>query len=449
MAKIKWYVNLPGNVKEHRGDAVPIRAKLSGSGDELPWIAKWSVEPDGGDNVESKYLSADARARTLDKFSLSGDDDAFTTWLKLPHVGGDRYKVKCSKPDDSASKESDVYETWRKIFVSVHYMDASALTAFNDLKGKVTSVFEKVFVELSWKPTAPKKTLVEEPWSCATPTHLPHLYDVTKDPLTHRPYHLRLVLVTELFDKVSESYPMREVRRAQCTAAGIRTYRFGRPIGWTKADSGCSRAMVSRGGADLWRDITGLAKKNGEDQLDINLKGDALAWAALTAGNPVWLDIRTNERDHGFNGYCLHNFATMKTNRPEGAAGIAQTFVHEVGHALRQATLWERKYDADGQADGFEKNPNWHEDAQGGQGPHCHYQAKLIASTRTTSLKIWAWNNQPLCVMFFCSDSHRTGEYCAKCTPLLKRTDLGGKALSGRALKNWPPRGPMIWTKYL
>jgi hypothetical protein len=434
MGKTKWYVNLPYDPKKSQGGSVPLRAKPSGSGDEAPWIAKWEVVPEGGSNTESKYLSLAARAQTADKFSLASKDDRFRTRLHLPQVGGDCYKVKCSKPDGSGTQEIGPFETWRKIFVSVHYMDAAALAIFNTLKPKVKAVFEKVFVELVFEPAAPTKTLVAEPWTCATPSNLPHLYSVAATPLTQRPHHLRLALVTELFDKKTETYGPLEVRKANCTAAGIRRYHFGRPLGWAAADSGCSRCRVSLGGALPWREITGLVKKAGADDLEVDLKSDAAAWGALSAGNPVWLYIETRERDEGFNGYCLDNFAALKTNRPEGAAGIAMTFAHEVGHALGQSVLRERKFDADGKRDGWEKNPDWHEDAQGGQGPHCHHDAKLVASTKTTSNKIWAWNGKPLCVMFFCSDPHRKGEYCPKCEKFFRRTNLCAASSSTRTM---------------
>ena len=442
---IKWYVNLPQDPEKHEGSVVRIVAAASDLGKKAR-VVDWKLVAEGT-NTKKKYLSAKQRAIVLPKSSVNLEDK-FRTLLFVPHVGGDKYKVEVKKRGGGGSTlETPTIETWRKIFVAVHYMDAKALQTFNSLRGTVEGVFKKVFVELAWEPAA-TKTLVEEPWTSATPTHMPHLYDTARTKLDHRPFHMRLLLVTEIYEKKNLKYGPLELRKAQCTAAGAHRYRFENPIGWTSADTGCRKAKVSLGAGTPWRDITDLATKAGDNVLSIEIKKDPQAWRQLEAGQPVWLYIETNEREHGFNGYSLNNFAVIKTNRPEGAAGCAQTFVHEVGHSLRQVVLWEAEHDDAGRRNGWVKNPLWHENAQGGQGPHCSHNATLAPSTKTKSHKVYVWAGNPLCVMFFCSDEHRQGEYCESCLPKLKRTDLGKEAMSGAAVKNWPPYPPMNWTTY-
>lgn len=141
--------------------------------------------------------------------------------------------------------------------------------------------------------------------------------------------------------------------------------------------------------------------------------------------------MRTRERDH-YLGHSIGNFCCVRINESGTSAEIErtilQTFTHEIGHGFQQVVRRERTYNARGSASGWENNPRWHDDSEGGQGPHCSTNAKKVASTDTTSGQIWEHDSGTLCTMFFRDDSHvdSDGKFCANCIPRLKRANMGG-----------------------
>lgn len=430
MSKIKWYVNLPGDLTmKHQGDAVPIKAKPNGTGSMLPWIAKWWVEPDGGANTEKKYLSAGARARTLDRFSLAGENDEFTTWLKLPHVGGDSYKAKCAKPDDTGNaKESDVYETWRKIYIRVHYMNDDCLALFNRLKPGIEKVFKDAFIEIVWLPD-PSQTLVDESYTSGEVYNMPHLYDVAKARLTHKPFHLRLVVVNDAYDPVEGAYDRQNV---DVYKLRIDTHY---PLLDTRGTNGCKKAFARFDPSKPEVDVTSLAKKVGDQALEFDFSRDARLKKALDETKTLDVAVWTHERSHGYCGYSIGNFVCIKRVGASDTS-LLQTFTHEVGHALQQAVHVEPLYDDDGSENGEDENTHWHDDAFGGQGPHCFYNCTKNHAKK----RIVPNGGAKLCTMFYADhpNVYDDGRFCEHCLPRLKRVSLGQGAMLAKHWDAYP-----------
>ena len=455
---IKCFVNVPDNVGsaadwklgkgEMRGTLVPVVADSDAFGNHV-CVAEFWVEPVGSKNTEAKWLAAGARARMTKKLAINFTDK-FRSTLALPHVGGDQYKVKVAKLGDKGNAlETQVFETWRRIYISVHHMNGEALKLYGQMKPKVEEVFKKAFVDVKWEPASSTKTLVEEPYTPADVVHMPHLYDAARSRLTRKPLHMRLLIVTDIFDKATRRY-QKNVGKADL-AKGDYLLSTGRPLGYRKADTGCAHAWVRTGPADPWVEVTEHVRKESDRKLRIHLHRNPGVWKDLKDGNTLRLVVDTRERDHGFCGYSLDNFCVVRSNEAGGLVTVLQTFTHEVGHSLGQAVDKEDVHDAaTGNRTGQEANANWHGDDHGGQGPHCHFHATRVASTRTTSGFTYAAGAGDLCTMFFRDDKkvEKQGAFCAECEPRLKRTDLSPAAMQGGRRTTWPPHPSPNWDHY-
>jgi hypothetical protein len=70
-------------------------------------------------------------------------------------VGGDKYKPRCSRlRDHSNPVDVEEFETWRKIYYSVHWMNAQCLATFNAVKTRFEAAFLQAFIELEMKNTS-------------------------------------------------------------------------------------------------------------------------------------------------------------------------------------------------------------------------------------------------------------------------------------------------------
>lgn len=112
---IKQYVNLPQDPAEHHGADLPLEVEASNVSADNVRYAEWWIEPNG-DNTPERYLSRRQRAHLQQRITRNRRDH-FANTLSLPHVGGDRYDIKCSKRNDRNSAVTiDTVETWRKLF---------------------------------------------------------------------------------------------------------------------------------------------------------------------------------------------------------------------------------------------------------------------------------------------------------------------------------------------
>jgi len=417
---IKQYVNLRYDADENHGSRIRLEVEADQLGDEDVGRAEWWVEPVGGDNQDLKYLRRNARARMRHR-NTRNRRDRFRNTVHLPHVGGDKYQVKCSKRGDRSDPvELEEIETWRKLYYTVHYMNDDCRNFFNALKDKFEDAFEVAFIELEQAET--KQTKVDEPRTRST-NSLRHLYD-RRPPLADKPFHLRLVVLNDIYDVESNSY-------TEVTSDRVFVFTSDDPL----ADSRPIRSVQARRvGTRSWRSVTRHTTKTGDDELTIRLEDDARIARALDDGHDIQVRIRVRERDH-YLGHSIGNFCCVRINESgtlaERRTTVLQTLTHEVGHGCQQAVRRERVYNDRGGANGWENNPNWHTDNFGGQGPHCSTNAKLGPDSSTTSGQSYEHDSGTLCTMFYRDDSQvdSDGKFCASCEPRLMRADLGRRSM--------------------
>lgn len=424
MATVKQYVNLPRKPKDHHGAEVRITVEAKDLGAGKVGTTEWTVEPVGGSNTDVKYLSKYARAKAKARF-VRNEKGKFRNSLVLSHVGGDTYKVKCAKKGDaSASKESDEYQTWRKIFYTVHWMNAACKATFDAVKGKFEDAFKVAFVELEKK--ADSRTKKDEPRTFATPPHLPHLYAATPK-LAHKPFHLRIVVLNDIYGVRGTTWTWASVGAKKVSQNNapeeLSDYNATH---WRVS----ARARVLPNGT--WLDVRKYARKTGDSEFEVDLTGHKFLAKAVDKGKKLKIQVTVRYRSH-YLGHSIGNFVCVRINEAGTPADvqrtILQTFTHEVGHGLQQAVKREALYKPDGNraSPKWEDNRKWHYDDYGGRGPHCSTNAKLVPSAETTSGQTYEHDAGTLCTMFFRDDPavDADGKFCAACEPRLKRANLG------------------------
>jgi hypothetical protein len=422
---IKQYVNLGYNKDKHHGSQVHFEVQASNLTEADVKRAEWWVEPEGGDNTPSRYLSHASRARMKRKVT-GNQKDRFRNTIYLPHVGGDKYKIKCSKYKDRSNPHAldDVFQTWRKIFFTVHYMNDDCKRFYNNVKARFKAAFEEAFIEL--EEVTVNNTLKDEPQTRSTNV-LSHLY--RKRPrLSNRPFHLRIVVLNDIGSVVGSRYTQKGISTKQWTKNTDKDLCIVRGYSWRKS----AKARVEPRGR--WYNINAHTTKSGKREIKIDLRTHKRLSEAIDTGKTIEIRLRTRE----FRAYCGHsigNFCCVRINEPGTDAQtqktILQTFAHELGHGLRQAVRRERTYNDRGRPTGWEKNALWHTNKYGGQGPHCFKNAKLVASRKTTSGKIYTHDSGTLCTMFFRADANvdADGKFCDSCLPRLKRVNIGASAM--------------------
>jgi len=425
---VKQYVNLPYDADKNFGNRVAVEVEASSLGEEDVALVEWWVEP-GGDNQDEKYLSRRSRARPRKKVTKN-KKDKFKNKILLPHIGGDKYTVKCSKRGDRSSPvELEEFEIWRKLFYTVHYMNADCKTFFDELKGDFEKAFgvDKGFIELENK--AMTKTLVDEK-NTKSSNALTHLYK-KKPKLSDRPFHLRLVVLNDIYEPKNAKY------KGDSTAAEYEQ-ATDRPLAEKKAIRSVKARINGRGS---WYNVKKHATLDGEKKIKVKLDEHDRIKKALDDGKKINVKIRTRERSH-YLGHSIGNFCCVRINEPgsrdKQKMTVLQTLTHEVGHGVQQVVKRERLYNAKGSAKGWEKNDKWHTNKHGGQGPHCSTNAKLVSSRhpktrkkRTSSGKWYVHDSGTLCTMFFRSDDQvdAKGEFCDSCEPRLKRVNIGSRQM--------------------
>ena len=426
---IKQYVNLLQDDDQNFGSRINLEVDTGDvSAEDVVW-AEWWVEPEGAQNQDQKYLSQSARAR-LSRTNTRNEDDQFTNRLRLPHVGGDQYLVKCSKRDDRDNAVSlEVIQTWRKLYYTVHYMNEDCRSFLSDLKGKFEDVFKEAFIE--FELVTENLALVDEPHTEATDS-LNHLYN-SEPPLANRPFHLRLVVLNNIYEAKNETYLMNvndsDYFRFEVSSMILITDNELAPDSPIRSVHARSR----NGGG--WIDIAEHAVVSGSNRIRIAADSNQQIRDFLDDDQEIQVRVRTKERED-YLGHSIGNFCCLRINEPgtpeQRKTTVLQTLTHEIGHGCQQVVRRERIYNAAGAASGWENNTMWHTDEFGGQGDHCATNAaKQDSDETTTSGEIYAWSAGTLCTMFFSAESHvdANGAFCVKCEPRLKRVNLGRRTM--------------------
>jgi hypothetical protein len=426
---IKQYVNLPPRASDHHGASVRLEVQASSLGSDTLAQTEWWVEPVGTSNTDSKYLSRSERARMRHPI-VRNRNNVFQNTLILSHVGGDKYKPRCAKKGDrSTAVELEEFETWRKIYYTVHWMNAQCLATFNAVKSRFQDVFKAAFIELEQVDSP--QTLKDEPHTRSS-NALTHLYQ--RNPaLKDKPFHLRLVVLNDIFDPDTGEY--------RDTLTGLtQTVMTDLYLSDTTPTHFCryARARIDGGAAFS---IRSLVTKTGDRELTINASAHTRISNALAAGKNVTFVIGTRELG-SYEGHSIGNFCCVRAANPDKTASeiettVLQTITHEVGHGFQQVVKRERLHDAAGNPKGWENNPKWHRNPFGGDGPHCSTNATLIRDIsprrfRTRSGKIYAYGGSGvLCTMFFSDEKHvdPNGKFCPSCLPRLTRVNLSARRM--------------------
>lgn len=430
---IKQYVNLPFKAAEHHGRRVSLEATSPQLGPNKIGTSEWWLEP-GGANTDPKFLSAAQRCQLQSTYPRN-KQDKFRNVVTLPHTGGDRFKIKCSKRGDrSNAHQVEEIEVWRKFYYTVHWMNPSCRRLFSAVQARFENAFKLAFIEA--KKMAMSKTRKDEPWTLADPPELPHLYRKTPA-LAHKPFHLRIVIVRDIYDLADWPY----------NRGGLSTTSFNIPTPDPLSDArghpwlASAEARVEPAGP--WVNIGAFVRKTGPHAVHVDFSAFRALASAVAAGHTIAVRIRLRVRDH-YCGHSLGNFVVVRAEEPgktpaQVKSCVLQTFTHEVGHGLQQVVEREPLFTAAGARDGsrWETNPKWHTNNYGGQGDHCHTNATLrLAPGATTSGRIYEHLAGTLCTMFFRDDPavDAAGKFCASCLPRLKRVNLDSRQMRA---KNW------------
>jgi hypothetical protein len=420
---IKQYVNLPNRASDHHGSRVTLEVQASNLSSTRIGASEWWVEPSAGaTNEDTKYLSGPERAQPA-RAVVRNRHNKFKNQVLLPHVGGDQWKVKCSKRGETSSAvDVEDFETWRKIYYTVHYMNNACRDIFNAVKGRFEAAYkDDAFIEL--EQAATRRTLVDEHHTLASDPALPHLYR-RSPPLRNKPFHLRIVVLNDIYDLKDAEY------RQNGVSDLVTTIDTNDPLSDISPRHFLKRARARIEPSGRWFSIRHQVTKTSDREIQVDVTRHRQLARAINAGRTIRFVIQTRERDH-YLGHSIGNFCCVRINERGTPAQIQttilQTFTHEVGHGFQQAVRREANYDGAGNFTAWEDNPNWHNDAYGGQGPHCHTNAKLIADPDTTSGQIYTHDAGTLCTMFFRDDADvdADGQFCAgHCLPRLKRVNL-------------------------
>lgn len=462
MAIIKQYVNLPTGITTHEGMwrdvSVPPNADVT-AGDRTDW---W-IDPDGAGNTDITYIPPTKRARMhAAERSIDVATGAFWNRAYFPHVGGDKYIIKAAKkvrpiPGGRPFQQTDTFETWRKLYYTVWYMGPDDLAMFNSLEPRFKAAFAAGFVE--FENTVKQTTIARMPradcnpdfrFMAGTTTSMMDLRHSNTGAqgtgtLTHKPFNVALLVVPDCY--YTESQPV--VVAATRNVVGSTQVRYLLQV---NPGPFITRAVVR------W---TGQPNINVGNRLHVVSSGtwvseigwDLSAVPGLTnyiaggAARTFRLEFDAVE-EHGVMGYSMANFCVVRTL--DGITDVLQTFTHEVGHGIKQATQSENRWNAGGTAIAADVNPRWHTDVNGGQGPHCSTNAVLvnapaaqIAASTIGLTQIYAYGGAGnLCTMFYKGERRvdPDGKFCVShCEPRIKRKDLDTTAMTSQpqAWRRW------------
>jgi hypothetical protein len=423
----------------------------------------WWVETVGTTNVPIEYIPTATRstppgaARPIGakvqhaETAIHAPSGKFRNRITFPHVGGDQYVVKAAKkvrpvPAGRSELTTDTFETWRKLYYSVFYMGNDALTMFNNLEPRFKAAFAEGFTE--FENTQKVATLTELAradcntdfrfMSGASGAYMDMRHSNTGASGTgttaHKPFEVVMLVVPDCYYTTDEALVLPTERAAVgSTVVRYEMHRNPGPsfraatVSWTGQAPVDVRAHLT---------VTAVSSFSSTVNWDLRPVAGLTTWIA-TAPHSFRLQF-TGIREHGLMGYSLGNFCVVRTL--DGITDVLQTFTHEVGHGIRQAVQMENRWNDAGVAMAPDYNPRWHTNPYGGQGPHCHTNAKLVPASAAriaaghTTGQIYAWDSGTLCTMFFRGDSHvdQDGKFCGvACQPRIRRRPMDRATMVG------------------
>lgn len=197
MPPTKWYINLPrtfGRKKKPRaGTAIKLTASATV---ELAFASNptvdWTVDY-GGDDGHEDYLPA---GPSLDPTQSRRHHAKFVTTLTVPMVTGRTYTVTARRTGRDNQILNAQYQTWHRVYLTVHYMNQRCLDIYNAALPKIQAAFAAANIEIKQRTLA--RCRQDEPFSLSNEPTLPHLYRRNSHPLDRAPCHVRAVIVNDV-----------------------------------------------------------------------------------------------------------------------------------------------------------------------------------------------------------------------------------------------------------
>jgi hypothetical protein len=420
----KHYVNLPNQPASDPKACGPLIATADKLGAKSVGTSEWWVEPGNG-NTDLKYLSGMGRCRMLSKYARN-EKDKFKNHVILPHVGGDKYTVNCSKKGDRSSPmKVEEMETWRKFFYTLHWMNADCKKLFDKVKDRFDDAFKAAFIEL--EKLGDVQTPKDEPRTLSEPGKegLPHLWPRARPPDSHKPFHLRIFVVNDVYELLSIEIGGKGLSGTIFPYTTVRplSEQAGHP--WLES----AQVMIEPDFKRKW-DISKYVSKTGPNKLQVDF-GPYVALVNAAKNQKLTLKIKLRVMK-SFCGYSIGNFVVVRIKEPnhtpsEVESTVLQTFTHEIGHGCQQVVKVENLFDAKSGAPKTpgEKNPKWDDSVDGSEGGHCITNAKPKPPV-ACPIKEYMHASGVLCTMFYRDDPavDAAGKFCDSCLPRLKRVNL-------------------------
>lgn len=198
MPATKWYLNLPrsfgGTKKRHAGTVINLTATAGRSlAFAFDATVDWTVDYGGNDGHED-YLPA---GPTFAPDQSPRKYNKFVTALTLPMVTGRTYTVQATRTGhDGQVRLNAQYETWQRVYLTVHYMNERCLDIYNAILPRLCDAFAAANIEITERELAPCRR--DEPFTLDDDAILSHLYSTNAHPLERAPCHVRAVIVNDL-----------------------------------------------------------------------------------------------------------------------------------------------------------------------------------------------------------------------------------------------------------
>ena len=204
MPPTKWYVNLNDNYGGTRmsnvgTDVALVATRKFGHGIRRQGgrAVNWVLNEAGANAGDVDYVHPNTRARLNNAQTAEQANGQFLNTLRIPALGGRTYTVTARKATGANNVAFDKqYETWRRIYYSVHTMTRECRRLFETVEQEIKDVFAGVHIELTRRHM--NSCIVNE----AVTTRLnhdpvlPHTYNGPE--LDRDPHHLRAVVVRDL-----------------------------------------------------------------------------------------------------------------------------------------------------------------------------------------------------------------------------------------------------------